>query len=301
MKSTMKSSDMLESSSTQPVATSAVSTQDRLKLEISSSPVFSEKNSDFTDVSSDILSKFIFYDFDTLSIKPFGVSSLRKIMRGIFNKSLKFFVEALSECLPPDISAYDLTPADFWALMYWERFNSYKKRTQVPVEFICKSSKHLNLVADGIADDKSYRQRIYISSGSKIKIDFIDADAVIAKVQAIADEYGIYLNAPRMRDSLEIESLIEEVPEEEKADFIWLATVASCISPVYGKTLQERMTKIEEDNLHPDLLMEIIDFSRMTNSYGISESVEAACEVCGTSTKVDFVLDAFNFFPDNNG
>ncbi len=262
---------------------------------------FSEKNSNYYNITDDVLSKFIYYqNFNTLSIKPFSIIDVRKIFRARVLEKLEPIVEVISACIDTDKSALDLTVPDFWALMYWERMNSYKKTNQWEVRFNCSSDKHLNMVAAGEASPESFNQVKRITSKSDLTITFIDEKAVIDTIARVHAEYGIFLDAPRMRDQLESHTLVSVLERvEDQLDLFWILRIACHLNPIHGETLVDRMDFIEKADLSPDLLEEIDKFEKL-NKYGISEKIHTTCEVCGAKEVIDLTLDALTFFPENS-
>lgn len=259
---------------------------------------YAEKNSNYFNITDDVLSKFIYYqDYSTLSIRPFSIAEVRKIFKASVVDKLEPIVEAISACIDPDKSALDLTIPDFWALMFWERMNSYKKSNQWNVEFNCSSDDHIRMVAEGKATQESFKQVQHITAKSQLNIKFIDHLAVIDFISRVHKEYEIFLDAPRMRDSIEAESILNDIPElEDQVDMVFIIRLASHLNKVHGETLEDRIEFINK--IEPDLINEILEFEKL-NKYGISEKIETTCEVCGTKGVVELSLDAQTFFPQD--
>ena len=94
--------------------------------------------------SIDLPSGFIFYPFDTLSIRKFEVRDLAKMSKVHSSGSYKLFKEVIQGCIDRDIN--QLTAGDFKYICYWLRLNSYPK-TPMSVEWLSKyGNKNIALV-----------------------------------------------------------------------------------------------------------------------------------------------------------
>lgn len=82
---------------------------------------------------SDMPSLFKLYDVDHFNMKLFGMPELKEISRAITLDSLAPVIDVMSSCL--DFDAATLTDADFFWLLWLQRFHGYRK---APVaDWIC--------------------------------------------------------------------------------------------------------------------------------------------------------------------
>ncbi len=248
----------------------------------------------YTDISHELPSKFIFYNFDSLSIRTLTLGELKKIYRSHTTRSLRDLVEAIG--LTIDVPAMDLTVGDFWYLMYWQRLNSYKK-SPLNVNYVCDNPDHTLMVRKQQLPESSL-EHSQIVSKSDLVVDIISEDdfAVIEALinQARAD-YNLYLFPQTMRDVVESTEMMVE--EKFQTEDMWLIKLASNISRDYGKTLADRMKFLETTDQLPDLAVDIQKFQTACN-HGVQEKVLVSCKECGASKDVVLSIDALTFFPD---
>jgi len=282
---------------------------------------YAEKNPKYFNLTDDITSRFAFYGYQTLSIKPFDVECLKKIYRSMRLDSSKGIVEAISSCVDPDKSAFDLTVPDFWSLMIWQRINSYRK-TDFVVTHHCSNPEHQKKVnaTENLEDDDEHKvayDTLYNSTPIKgfkqLKVKFIDeeiATNLSNLVKDVSEKYGIYLYPPTMADTIEIESLEEylkskinpDTPEpvierikNELAELEFTAKYATHISRRHG-TLKERIELLEKQD--PDFIEYIDEFMAMLD-YGIKDTVQVKCAYCNHGEEIDLTFDLLTFFPGN--
>lgn len=259
---------------------------------------YSEKNSDFMNITADITSKFIFYPYSTLSIKTFDLGILRKIFRAVSLQRVSPIAEAISECIDPDKSTLDLTVQDFWSLMFWERINSYKK-TAYKISFVCENPKHIEQVESGDLEKKTLENEVVVKKLGELTLKWVDEEKTFEFVNRVQAEYGVSLFPPTVSDMLELQELQASLKgnEDKAAEAAWLARLASNLNRKHGKTLKDRMRFLERGKLSPDLVAEIDEFADVSD-HGISEHVKVCCATCKKEKEVEVSFDALSFFPD---
>lgn len=259
---------------------------------------YAEKHPEYHNITSDITSKFIFYPFDTLSIKTFDLGVIRKIFRAVSLQRVEPIVEALSSCIDPDKSVRDLTVQDFWSLMMWERINSYKK-SPYKLNFVCTNPDHEDAVKSGELKADTLQNETKIGKIGELKLKWIDEAAVAKLIEQTHKDYGVYLFPPTVADMLEMERLQESFKDKEDdlAEMAWLSRLASNVNRTHGVTLKQRMDFLTNSGLDPDLISVIEEFIKLSD-HGISEHVNVQCATCKAKREVEVSFDALSFFPD---
>lgn len=266
----------------------------------------SEANSEFVDISHHLPSSFMFYQFDSLSIRRFKYLEMKKVASGVISGNVANIVEAISACLPTNGSAYDLTDGDFWFLMYWQRVNSYKKNPYT-LEWDCSDIDHLSRVFD--EDDETTEDSLHnvsvLSTSENFQLDSIDqeqAAKINAKIQYVLDTYGVNLWASTVRDTHEATRLKLGDKKNEKdeaevySDDMSMIRYASHISRAHGRRLVDRLRFLNTMNPDPDFLCEVDEFINLIN-HGVHDTVTVRCKECNKSKEVPVSFDLLTFFP----
>lgn len=256
---------------------------------------YSETNNAYMNISDDLPSRFVFYPYNTLSIKTFDVGAIRKIFRAVTLQKLQPIVEVISSSIDPGKRATDLTVQDFWALMFWERINSYKKTTY-NLTLNCTDADHLEKVRTCEVSKDTLKSEHIFKSVNDFRVKMLDADKVVEFVTRVKETYGIGLYPTTIGDNLEMEALIEDTKnEDDRADIVWFSRLASNINRAHGKTVKDRMAFLSTVE-SPDFLEEVEQFIELCN-HGIEEVVKLPCKHCGVMQEVEVSFDALSFFP----
>jgi len=257
---------------------------------------YSEKDTKFINITADITSGFMFYPYNTLSIRPFTLGCLRKIFRAVSQHKLSHMVEVISFSIDPDKSAMDLTAQDFWSLMFWERINSYKK-APYRVTFNCLDNGHKAKVASGELAPDTLANEIVVKNTGELEVKHLDKVAVSEWIKKVQEEYNISLYPARASDLVELEELQEKMElDEDKEEIAWIAQLASNLSKAHGQTLAERIDFLTKEELSPDLKNDIEKFIELAD-HGIRETLTVKCAGCGVSRKEELSFDVLSFFP----
>lgn len=270
-------------------------------------------------ISTDLPSKFNFYDFKTLHIRHFVVQDLLAIYDARVKESFRGLVDVISATLL-NHSALELTLEDFWYILYWHRINSYRK-TKFTLEWECTEEKHLAWIANGkpvvnadgvkdlqIIDPDSVRNSEIVSK-SNLKVVDVNLDKVNAIAEQIKLDYGLDVVPVKMgvyvqflEEQEEQEALIKRAQEGETVELkpdseAMLSRYAMVVD--HGSTLVERreLLKSLED---PEIFMDIEEFLAVLN-YGVTEKFNVKCKVCGASKEVTNSIDALVFLPHLRG
>jgi len=213
----------------------------------------------------------------------------------------------MSATLEPGVSAFDLTPADFYFLMYWQRVNSFTKTPQI-ITATCTDPKHVAKVDAKELPDTSLKIEQFLNSTT---LDTKYADILdLSEFQTRLAGYDLHVET--MRDVVEMtEKLIdlaeaeaeategtpgtrtEKEDDSETSEYGWLATRAAFLNP--SISLDERC-KIIGDMAAEDVA-ELDKYSLAVTDYGVEEYATIKCKECGASKRVKISFDALTFLP----
>lgn len=268
-----------------------------------------EVNSQYQAI--DLPSGFEFYEFKTLTIRPLKGMDQAKLHMAATQNSIRHTVEAISATLGDGVSALDLTPQDFYYLMYWQRTQSFLK-TPMVVRASCSNEQHNEDVLLGRwnedktaripLDEKTLELSIHVDKTTlKVKnLELTDAQRDPATYPAIN---MLDLSVETMRDIVFAADKLIDL--EDLAEAEWLAGYAAFLKPqvVYDKgsttpryeNLLERMDRVKE--FTPDQISELDEYILTMASYGVSESTTIKCPECTALNEVVIPFDARTFLP----
>lgn len=263
-----------------------------------------ETNSAYQTI--DLPSGCIFYPFKAVPIRPLKGIDQAKLHQAATQNSIKLTVEAISATLGDGISAYDLTPQDFYYLMYWQRTQSFL-RTPMVVRASCTDPQHNEDVLIGRLDPATGERKPVPESTLDLSIH-VEKTTLDVKNLKLTDEQldtnhwqglediGLYVET--MRDIVyAAENLIDL---DNLAEAEWLAGYAAFLMPLEfegrKETLLERMERVKE--FTPDQLSELDRYIMTMTAYGVSESTKIKCPECGASNEVVIPFDARSFLPN---
>ena len=259
-------------------------------------PGFTEPVSEPEGVSMDLASRFAFYPFKDLYVKPFRVRQLGKLNKAREDSSLLHVVEAVSSVLKtshgtPDLG-FQLCVADFYHVLYWLRLHSFTK-SSILHKTTCTNPAHLAQVADGsMPEDTLKISRIVTETEIKVT----ELEALPPPEAFVLETPGWFLRPATMRDTLEF----TEHPLWLDSEFQYYARLASNLGyrdPASGEvlspTLTEKVEAIQEWSPRDASL--VSEFESLLDGFGVDESVQVQCKWCGASRKSKIILDAHSF------
>lgn len=259
----------------------------------------SETDSLYTPI--ELPSKFQFYPFKTLSVRLLRGAEQAKFNRAYQESRIKYTVEAISATLEPGVSAFDLTPSDFYFLMYWQRVNSFTKSPQI-ISLICDNPEHVRRVTDPTVPeaDKLGPDTLQISeflNGTTLettRLEDLDFDTLVAGLE------NYQLGVETMADIVAIEELIQDSVEGKdqndnafNPEYGWLFSKACFLHR--SIPMADRIKIIEGMPVDDMALLETY-IERVTN-YGVAEYGTVRCKGCGASKRVKIAFDALSFLP----
>lgn len=249
----------------------------------------SAKDPAYIDLTDSMPSKFMFYPFDTLSIRPFTWGELKKMYKAVVTKDFNTLAEAVNSTI--DRNVFELTVGDFWFVMYWLRMNSFKK-APFTVKWSCHDENHHLRVRMGELETSTLSND-HVASMSNVKVLFADPTPIADLVALAKEEHGIHLYPATVADMVGTAKMLDNV---EDAGELWLSKYASNINRQYGNTLPDRMKYLEENDISPDFGSCVDEFIVVAN-HGIIETVTVNCKGCGAPAEITVSVDALSFFP----
>jgi len=263
----------------------------------------SETDNAFTQIQ--LPSKFIFYQFKTISIRRLRLPELKKLHRATVISDFKTLAEAVGQTI--DRPVFDLTLGDFWFILYWLRLNSYSRAPYI-VNYQCSNPEHINLTQDDVVlkdnsftklkeaptlDPKTLSNSVIINQNSLEEIT-LDEPTIEPFLLDFHKRTNLYLFPMIVGDHAIVRKLIQDDKLDPDLDYMY--KYATSISPKHHGSLAERAALLEASDISPDDLYDIEVFQAMVN-HGVNEKFVVTCKECKAVKTVTQSIDALAFFP----
>lgn len=274
------------------------------------------KNVDMAQaISVDLPSRFVFYKFKDLYVKPMRNMHRAKLAAAYQMQAVRPVVEVIDSLLSTSDGqtglAYQLTEPDFNYLMYWIRIHFF---TTVPftIKAKCTNPEHIKLVEEG-KKHKSTLNIIQTINNLVPESKFLPEDYKPDFTKFMPSFNGVNnppeyfeIAPPSYNDIIELTEddyfLIDHKdPQTGKVEkipntaYVYLVNAAAMLR-VPGMSLRDRAKLIGEmDDMDYDKLVQA---SKSIPEYGVNEIVKLKCKECGAVRQVRARLDAHSFFPD---
>jgi hypothetical protein len=259
---------------------------------------------------SDLPSRYLFYDFSELWIRPFTPNEARLLHMAKVSGNLTYIVSAVAACISKKISSIIIE--DFEFCLYWLRLNSYPTKP-FTVTWTC-NQKITEVLSDEDemdfteeteppADPKEpveekfcpAKNSTMVTSSNLVTIP-LESDFVLPKGLALPT-MAVFEEIWELRDRLENLEEDEEDFEQQREDLmgdIYLMNIAQWIAQ--GRNLQEKLEILKNSpNLEFQSELEI-SIAKVPN-FGVSEDLDVQCVVCGGTSRRRLSLDYLTFFP----
>lgn len=276
---------------------------------VSSTPNHAERDPGYMSVG--LPSKFVPYPFKQLSIKTLQGVHIAKFHRANKEDNLRLIVEAIGSTLEPGVSAFDLTPADFYYLMYWQRVNSYPKNKML-IETVCSDIEHNNEVSVGVkgADGEYLRdekRNIVKKDKETLKIqDYVSMTTLEirdlekfdgAPYRELSEKYGLGFETMQdVVDAMEQALEMAQAGNTDVDEFMYTASRAAFLVRSPGReSLKVRCDVVETMSAEDIALLD--EYRDKITNYGVAEYATVRCKECGASTKLKVSFDALTFLP----
>jgi hypothetical protein len=245
-------------------------------------------------ISVDLPSKFYFYGgLKTLSVSPVKGSHQAKFHRAAKLESTKLAVEAVTSLLGDNVPAEYLTTPDFFWLLYYLRVNFYPENS-LTYRAICMNPTHLSQVQAGEKTQESL-VTVAIVKKSELKESLLSKESISIMEsvdQSAFNALGYKLTAPRMKDSIELEELVD-LPDFQEIEF--LADYAGCLARLDGEwvPLTKRIETVRE--LTTFQIKDLETYLTAATNYGVEETVSTRCKECGAVVETEVSITAHDF------
>jgi len=289
-------------------------------------PGFSTAVADGEFVSLALPSRFAYYGFKDIYIKPFVARHLSKLQRAHTERSLLHMVEAVSDVMYTSDPAYGgqpmafyLTLPDFFFALYWLRINGFTKSNYTHTT-VCNNQDHIDqveiheqlaefkkAVAAGEMTPERYAElEAQAKAPETLKISELirNTNIKVRQLETIpdpevfhfSDTSDMYFRPPTMKDVLEMADHPDMRDKDKRVEFGFLSGLASHIQHrEYVLTLDQRLSIVGEASM--DQVQLIKDFEEELAHYGVVETVTVTCKGCGASRVSKLTLGAHSFLP----
>jgi hypothetical protein len=287
-------------------------------------PGFTNPTADAEYTSVALPSRFAFYGFKDLYVKPFAILHLGKLQRAHSEKSLLPIVEAMSSVIYTTDEryqgvpmAFELTLPDFFMVLYWLRLNSFTKSNYIHTT-ICQNEDHIRRVEDGQMLDQYLKQvqagTMAVDQFNDIKNAALDPETlkiseVIRRTDMKVNELTqvpdpelyqlsdprLYLRPPTMRDVIEMAEDPQMRNPATRHEFGLYSRLASHFqhTEVY-MTLAQRVEIIKSGS--GDDYQVLTEFEKVIDGYGVEEKIRVQCKCCGATRDTKLQIAAHSFF-----
>jgi hypothetical protein len=199
--------------------------------------------SEFNQQITDLPSKFITYDFDSLNVRRFRPRDLSKLYQSARNEDFTIMIKVVGSTIDQDINV--LTIPDFYYLMYWHRLHSYPNS---PFEVKWRSK---------YGSDEIYT----------ITKDNLVVNPIKISPEGYASEVGLGLRIPTVADLIDIQARKDTKTDDDT----WLIDRAQFLQ---GDSLEEKLNTL--DDMGVEFLEHMRGFGEATE-HGVEEDLKVCC------------------------
>ncbi len=238
-------------------------------------------------ISIELPSRFHYYSFKDLYVKPLRVTHLAKLSKAVEQGSLQIQVEAISSVLETTSGekdlAFKLTSADYNAVLYWLRLSSFSKPS-MRVTSVCRNPEHHKMVKAGVKTVESLQVQTSFNK-SDLKYDFL-TEAPNPEIYKLTlkdepEDLTFSLTPETMADTI----AFLDHPDWANEEFQYKSKIASTLGnlgKITGKTMTwDQRIQIVDEMLDLDQATLCMEFVATMDLYGVRESVDIQCKECG--------------------
>lgn len=307
----------------QPVQTPLIAPQ--MGTQQNPMPGFTSPIADAEAMSLALPSRFAYYGFKDLYVRPLLARHIAKLQKAHREQSLLPIVEAVASVVfttDPRYQgrpiAFDLTLPDFYMVLYWLRMNSFTKSNYVH-KTRCNGQAHLKRVEDHMRlaeyEQQVRTQKLSAEEFERIRAaalpeSSLDISQVITKselkvielekipdpqVYHFSDTSSMVFRPPTMRDVVEFSEAPELQDDNKREEFSFLAQLATHIQHFeLDLSLAQRVQIVE--NATADQVELIQQFEKELGDYGVVDTVKVTCKECGHVRETRLNISAHSFF-----
>lgn len=267
---------------------------DKPKVETATPPV--TPMTDASAQSVDLPSKFHYYPFKDLYVRPLRLPQMAKISAGRDTGDLQKQVEAISSLLSTpngdkDI-AFKLTMADYMAVLYFLRMTSFSKQ-QMRVTSYCENQKHNQDVAEGKLPQASLKIETVVLK-SDLRTVYLDKAPDPDYYSVTVDGIKIPFGPETLSDTIQF--LAHPLWADEEFQYKSRIAAVLRLDEATGKpwTWDQRI-KFVEEYMMPEDAVRALEFASLMDEYGVVETVETVCKGCGSKGVATLTCDPLTF------
>lgn len=247
-------------------------------------------------ISLDLPSRFFYYDFKDLYVKPMRTPQLAKLSKAHETGELQTQVEAISSLLstPSGLTniAMQLTMADYTAVLYWLRMSSFPK-PQMRVTSTCKNEKHVQEVLAGKKDKASLEIQTIVHK-TDLRTKYLEQAPDPNHYCKVIDGITIPFGPETLADTIQF--LQHDLWTDEEFQFKSRIAAVLKLEKATGKvwTWDQKVQFVDEYMSIEDVL-KAQEFADMMDDYGMIETVETKCAGCGSKGITEISCDPVSF------
>ena len=251
-------------------------------------------------------SRFSYYPFKQLYIKPLGTLQIAKLNRGAHEDSYLPLLEVMETCVSTvegfSTPACWLSIADFYYLLYWLRFESFPKNDKLLHTSICSNPEHIKRIRAGEEGWDVNTLEV------KIRVDRSELEIIELEQKPDPEHYKLntpnwYMRPPTMFDFVQFMSKPEWLQDSEIHYLAMLAMMLEYDDPAVpmaekrAKSFEEKIEFVKTLTAAEDDL--IREFEVLVSGFGVQEKINVTCKRCGASWEDYVSVDALSFLPQN--
>lgn len=245
-----------------------------------------DKDRDPGYYSVQLPSNFAFYQFKELSISEVKGKHQAKFVKATANENTHYLVEAITSLLGDGVNAYDLTPEDFWWVLYWLLISSYPDRRN-KVVVTCANHDHQERVRLGELDPATLRS-LHEYSRPSLTETILDVDSLNELDLSALAKYK--LKPLTMRDTLDWDDKYGKIEDDE---LYFLQDLAALLDGAHHGTLEERTAIVADMSLAE--LDTLKQYKEAVTAYGVEAFITHKCKECGAETVSKIAASASDF------
>ncbi|AFH14589.1 hypothetical protein LU11_gp058 [Pseudomonas phage Lu11] len=255
--------------------------------------------------SSNLPSRMIPYASKHIEVNPFRPKHMPYLSEAIYTKNHAPLIEAVGQVM--DFDVMQLTHGDFFYILTWLRFNS--RDLPIYADWECDGVLFKRKDTGGIlniAEIENMRKQFDEAQGTEAETLMEDpAKLILTEVDCTAHNHQFVTFedfSVKEMDETPIDDALDYPRVRHLVEYLDLGSdkrYGKVIGPVAyikeGKTLHERLTKLDRDEID----MELFDKASRAHflyDHGIMQRVYKECPTCTSLYPFDAVIDAHSFF-----
>lgn len=284
----------LSSENRKPPVARIVRDDDKPVIKVANPPPTPVQSADA--ISIDLPSRFHFYSFKDLYVRPLRAPQMAKISKAHETGNLQTQVEAISSLLSTPSGetnlAMHLTMADYTSVLYWLRMSSFPKPT-MRVTSVCDNEQHHADVRAGKKTVESLDIQTTVTR-SDLRTVYLDTAPDPDYYSICVDGITIPLGPETLADTIDF--MNHELWTDEEFQYkSKLASVIKLDQATGKKWSWDQRIRFVDEYLPMDAIVKINEFQELIENYGMVELVETRCKGCGSKGVTKISCDPLSF------